>query len=169
MIHLSARLAWHDSGWNGRICREPALNSSCIVQEQIRDRRNDEKERAHAGVPIASLGITAKPGEQPNWKRAERWQILSPLRIHPFGTDELNRQVQMSYKGRLIQSSQKRWSKSPRPFADQQIVFTDKVIQVVNQRRRAWPREPEPLDYVANGEIGIVTRSLATESAVRAT
>jgi exodeoxyribonuclease V alpha subunit len=110
-----------------------------------------------------SLGITGKPWEQPDWKCAERWQILSPLRIHSFGTDELNRQVQMAYKGRLIQGSQKRWSKSPRPFADQQIVYTDKVIQVVNQRRKAWPREPEPLDYVANGEIGIVTTAIKRE------
>jgi exodeoxyribonuclease V alpha subunit len=104
-----------------------------------------------------SLGITDKPWQQPDWKRAERWQILSPLRIHPFGTDELNRAIQFSYKGGLIGKSQQRWSKSPRPFGDQEIVYTDKVIQVVNRRRQAWPREGNPLDYVANGEIGIVT------------
>ena len=55
MIHLSTRLAWHDTGWNGCICREPHLNASCIVQEQIRDGRNDELERAHAGIPLADL------------------------------------------------------------------------------------------------------------------
>ncbi|MFC2023431.1 ATP-dependent RecD-like DNA helicase [Chloroflexota bacterium] len=104
-----------------------------------------------------SLGITAKPYKQPDWKDAEKWQILSPLRIHPFGTDELNRQIQMAYKGGLIRTCQERWSKYPRPFGDQQIVYTDKVIQIVNQRRKAWPRDAKPLDYVANGEIGIVT------------
>jgi len=55
LIHLSARLAWHDTGWNGCICREPHLNASCIVQEQIRDGREDELEREHAGVPLADL------------------------------------------------------------------------------------------------------------------
>jgi hypothetical protein len=55
LIHLSARLAWHDTGWNGCVCREPHLNASCIVQEQIRDGRDDELERAHAGVPLADL------------------------------------------------------------------------------------------------------------------
>lgn len=55
MIHLSARLAWHDSGWNGRICRHPHLNASCIVQEQIRDGRNDDREREYASAPLADL------------------------------------------------------------------------------------------------------------------
>jgi exodeoxyribonuclease V alpha subunit len=104
-----------------------------------------------------SLGITSKPYQQTDWKDAERWQILSPLRIQPFGTDELNRQIQMAYKGGLIHKGQQRWSKSPRPFGDQQIVYTDKVIQVVNRRLRGWPPENDPLNYVANGEIGIVT------------
>jgi ATP-dependent exoDNAse (exonuclease V) alpha subunit len=104
-----------------------------------------------------SLGIASKPWKQEDWKEAERWQILSPLRIHPSGTDELNRQIQMGYKGGLIHRGQQRWNRSPRPFGDQQIVYTDKVIQVVNKRLKAWPRDVNPLDYVANGEIGIVT------------
>ena len=55
MIHLSARLAWHDNGWDGCVCQEPHLNSSCIVQHNIRDERQDELERAHAGVPFSEL------------------------------------------------------------------------------------------------------------------
>jgi hypothetical protein len=35
MIHLSARLAWHDGGWNGCVCQEPHLNSLRIFQENI--------------------------------------------------------------------------------------------------------------------------------------
>jgi hypothetical protein len=104
-----------------------------------------------------SLGITSKPWRQPDWKQAERWQILSPLRIHPFGTDELNRQIQRAYRGGLIHKCQQRWSKSPRPFGDEHIVYTDKVIQIVNKRIRGWPPDSDPLNYVANGEIGIVT------------
>lgn len=30
--HISLRLAWHDSGWNGHICREPRANSYCVGQ-----------------------------------------------------------------------------------------------------------------------------------------
>ena len=28
--HISLRLAWHNDGWNGRVCKEPARNSYCV-------------------------------------------------------------------------------------------------------------------------------------------
>lgn len=31
-IHISARIAWHDSGWNGHICRDPKANTYCVGQ-----------------------------------------------------------------------------------------------------------------------------------------
>lgn len=104
-----------------------------------------------------SLGITDQPWKQPNWKGAESWQILSPLRGQPFGTDEINRIIQLNYRGGLIQKAQQRSSKWPRPFGDEEIVYSDKVIQITNRRHRAWPQQDGNLDYVANGEIGIVT------------
>ena len=30
--HISARVAWHDSGWNGHICRDPQANTYCVGQ-----------------------------------------------------------------------------------------------------------------------------------------
>ena len=98
----------------------------------------------------ASLGIDTK-----DWKRSEDWQILSPTRAQHFGTDDLNRLIQKEYKGVLIERARKPYSKSPRPFGEQEIVWTDKVIQVVNQSKSGWP-QGAGLDYVANGEIGIV-------------
>lgn len=109
-----------------------------------------------------SLGITSRPDKQPNWKAAERWQILSPLRGKGFGTEELNRMIQFNYRLGLIRQAQKD-PKIPRPFGEQQIVWSDKVIQVKNQRRYAWPRE-KGLDYIANGEIGIVTYTAKNET-----
>ncbi|MBI4589955.1 MAG: AAA family ATPase [Candidatus Rokubacteria bacterium] len=97
-----------------------------------------------------SLGIDTK-----DWVRSETWQILSPTRAQHFGTDDLNRLIQMEYKGGLIANAKNPWSKVPRPFGDQEIVYTDKVIQVVNRSIKGWPRDTG-LDYVANGEIGIV-------------
>ncbi len=101
-----------------------------------------------------TLGITDK-----DWQQAERWQILSPTRGQPSGTTELNRVIQRKYKGGLIATAQR---KKPRPFGEQEIVWTDKVIQVFNRSMRAWPRDTG-LDYVANGEIGIVTGTTAGE------
>jgi len=38
--HLSARLTWHDSGWNGRICQAPALNADVMEHEHVREGRD---------------------------------------------------------------------------------------------------------------------------------
>ena len=55
MIHLSSRLAWHDSGWNGCVCQNPHLNASCIVNKNIRESRDDKLERDHAGLSMVEL------------------------------------------------------------------------------------------------------------------
>lgn len=101
----------------------------------------------------ASLGI-----DMEDWKRSEDWQILSPTRAQHFGTDDLNRLIQKEFKGGLIQRARNRNTFSPRPFGEQEIVWTDKVIQVDNKSKKGWPRNTG-LDYVANGEIGIVQRT----------
>lgn len=100
-----------------------------------------------------SLGIDTE-----DWVRSEAWQILSPTRAQHFGTDDLNRLIQMEYKGGLIAQAKNPYSKFPRPFGDQEIVYTDKVIQVINRSIKGWPRDTG-LDYVANGEVGIVRRT----------
>ncbi|MCY3823190.1 MAG: hypothetical protein OXG62_04910 [Nitrospinae bacterium] len=53
--HLSVRLAWHDRGWDGRVCDAPHLNAHCIVHEHIRNSRDDTKELNAAGKPLAEL------------------------------------------------------------------------------------------------------------------
>ena len=58
--HITLRLAWHNDGWNGRICKKPAKNSYCVgcssyPGEMIREQRNLDWEKKHAGQPIATL------------------------------------------------------------------------------------------------------------------
>ena len=53
--HLSARLAWHDRGWDGRVCDAPHLNAHCIAHEHIRNARDDDKERRFAGAALSEL------------------------------------------------------------------------------------------------------------------
>ena len=100
-----------------------------------------------------SLGVATK-----NWKRSEAWQLLSATRRQFFGTDNLNRIIQREFRGGLIASS-RQFGRRARPFGDEDIVYTDKVIQIRNQQRPAWPREHGGLDYVANGEIGVVANT----------
>ena len=106
-----------------------------------------------------SIGIsndTEQHDHQP--QQAEHWQILSPSKKHEFGTSELNRTVQQRYRGGLLNKGRRSWKSSQKPFGDQELMWTDKVIQIFNRPHRAWPRG-EGLNYVANGEIGLVTKT----------
>ncbi|WP_444934145.1 ATP-dependent DNA helicase [Microbulbifer sp. JTAC008] len=58
--HLTLRLAWHNDGWNGRICEKPEQNTYCVgcasyPGDQIREQRDLEWEKVNAGRPIAEL------------------------------------------------------------------------------------------------------------------
>ena len=59
-VHVSARLPWHDSGWDGRICRDPKGNTYCVgpysfPADFIARERNLEWEAPLAGCPCAGL------------------------------------------------------------------------------------------------------------------
>src|SRR3546814_18160928 len=58
--HLTARIAWHDDGWNGRICSKPELNTYCVGLKSypgdvIHWERNLERETACAGKAVCKL------------------------------------------------------------------------------------------------------------------
>lgn len=105
----------------------------------------------------ASLGLCEDP-KQTNPILAEHWQVLSPVRNHEHGTTEINRKIQSRYRGGMLESARNRWSQVPKPFGEQEIVYTDKVIQSINCRKTSYP-QGEGLDYVANGEIGLVVQT----------
>jgi exodeoxyribonuclease V alpha subunit len=100
-----------------------------------------------------SLGMDAE-----RWRECENWQILSPTRIQPFGTDELNRVIQSRFRANMLAMARDSWSKWPAPMGDQEIVFHDKVMQRVNQPK--WlPKDATGQRFVANGEIGTITEA----------
>jgi ATP-dependent exoDNAse (exonuclease V) alpha subunit len=102
----------------------------------------------------ASMGV-----EDGQWERAERWQILTPVRATGVGTNDLNRAVQGTFKRGLIERAKRT---RPRPFGEEQIVWTDKVIQVVNRPKRST--SGGGFNYVANGEIGIVVSTRESDA-----
>lgn len=59
-VHLTARLAWHNDGWNGRICERPDCNTYCVGMRSypgdvVARNRDLDKEMAQAGRPLAKL------------------------------------------------------------------------------------------------------------------
>src|SRR4051794_23440409 len=49
MFHLTVRVAWHDTRWNGRVCSAPSCNSFCTALDRIREERDDVAEYRMAG------------------------------------------------------------------------------------------------------------------------
>jgi len=94
---------------------------------------------------------------------AECWQILSPVKTGPHGAPDLNRQIHKQFRQEMIDESRKqRNRKYPKPMGPEEIVYGDKVINVVNtdptqwwnRHRKVFPEKDSP--YIANGEIGMV-------------
>ncbi len=53
--HISIRVPWHDTGWDGRVCAAPQLNGACLKLKRIAKTRNDDAEESVAGKSIKDL------------------------------------------------------------------------------------------------------------------
>ena len=94
---------------------------------------------------------------------AEGWQILSPVRAGAHGVPDLNRFIHKQFRHKMIEASRKQgWRrKHPKPMGPEEIVYGDKVINLVNtdpahprfRHRHVYPERNKP--YIANGEIGM--------------
>jgi len=103
---------------------------------------------------------------------AEDWQILSPVNANGFGTKELNRLVQKTFRKNNIELAEdppSLWyedfypKRIPVPIGDDNMVYGDKVINLRNTRwDKPWNRivpydlKEHSLQYFANGEIGLI-------------
>ncbi len=95
-------------------------------------------------------------------ERSECWQILSPVRSGVSGVQDLNRIVHKQFRqGRIDASRALKGRKYPKPMGPEEIVYGDKVINLVNtdpkmpwnRHRKVYPEKDRP--YIANGEIGM--------------
>src|SRR5262245_25143012 len=55
MSHVSARVAWHDTDWTGRVCTAPATNHSCLVLKNVKENKRPLAEAELAGMPWADI------------------------------------------------------------------------------------------------------------------
>lgn len=59
--HISIRVPWHDSGWNGTVCKEPARNTACLKLTNIAESKNEEFEERHRGACLSDLNPADLP------------------------------------------------------------------------------------------------------------
>jgi hypothetical protein len=105
-----------------------------------------------SGFDLA-LGLNDKgwvPFENPDG--SERWQLLSPVRMHSHGVRDLNRWVQRTFRAKELKAATNPWGIS---LSDESIVVKDKVIQIKNQWRSAYDGSSSEKYYLANGEVGL--------------
>lgn len=96
--------------------------------------------------------------------KAESWQILSPIREKVFGVRAINRKIHKLFREDKVKYARDRYGKIPSPIGLEEIVYGDKVINLFNSRRNpkdVWP-DTDALNYVANGEIGVVIGQFKT-------
>lgn len=97
--------------------------------------------------------------------KAESWQILSPIREKVFGVRAINRKIHKLFREDKVKYARDRYGKIPSPIGLEEIVYGDKVINLFNARRNpkdVWP-DTDALNYVANGEIGMVIGQFKTK------
>ena len=61
MHHLNVRVAWHDSRWDGTVCRNPCENSFCVDLDRIRAERDDASEQLRASKNFTDLTPNQHP------------------------------------------------------------------------------------------------------------
>lgn len=89
-------------------------------------------------------------------KNIENWQILSPIKNPRFGCNTINHWIHTTFRRDTIENSSRMYNrKLPKPLGIDQIVYGDKVINVINHSRDCYPNNRNR-GYLANGEIGIV-------------
>lgn len=59
--HLSVRIPWHDSAWNGRVCSHPRENGSCAFLPRISENKDPDFENEIAGQWIHELAYDKLP------------------------------------------------------------------------------------------------------------
>lgn len=53
--HISIRVPWHDSGWDGTVCKTPHLNGACVKLTRIAAHKDEEQEKLVAGQSLDNL------------------------------------------------------------------------------------------------------------------
>jgi hypothetical protein len=105
-------------------------------------------------------------------REIEKWQVISPVNGYGYGVKEVNKFFQSTYRKSYIDLAlnvkpsnspyfQKR--KIAKPKGNDNMVYGDKVINLRNTRWENWQhikpfeKKQAALNYIANGEIGIIT------------
>lgn len=96
--------------------------------------------------------------------RVDDWQVLTPLRNDVFGAKDINRLLHRTFRKDAISwanNGRRGGARTTPPRGMEEIVYGDKVINVRNHKRKHVSPIEGALQYIANGEIGVVEGEIA--------
>lgn len=134
-----------------------------VVEEELDMKGHPDLEKRFNEI----LGAVSSGGHQyfniGAEKTIENWQVLSPVNGHAYGVKEINKYFQTRYRKKAVDFALGRQTSIARPAGSDSVVYGDKVINLRNASWMDWqdimPRGAKAgaLNYIANGEIGIIT------------
>lgn len=96
--HLSVRVPWHDSIWNGKVCCNPRENGSCMFLPRINEGKNPDEEESFAKQWLHELDQEKLPpcvSEKVNFMSQHKvYKKVS----HPYSKNENNNKFYGHYK-----------------------------------------------------------------------
>ncbi|MGY3214480.1 ATP-dependent DNA helicase [Mucilaginibacter sp. HD30] len=96
--HLSVRVAWHDAGWNGKVCCSPRENGSCMFLPRIQAAKDPALEESLASRWMHELSEQQQPP-----CIAEKATFMSPHDVyrkvkHPYASNPKNQKYYGHYR-----------------------------------------------------------------------
>ena len=97
MWHVTARMAWHDNGWDGTVCKDPAANTYCTASHSLLSERLAREKRLPVELEKAGERLdTALPDYLPPcfWSScAFAYTATKTVHRHPFGYLKKKKQI----------------------------------------------------------------------------
>lgn len=149
--HLSVRVPWHDSGWNGKVCSLPAENGSCAFLPRISENKDTESENEIAGKWIHELAHDRLPPCV-----AEKVHFMSAYHVerkvkHPYSYNANNAAFYGHYKETTLRYPG--YSFSVVPYNWMQKNKEDNTSEKAREYGLAYFAEKEPRLNFENGWV----------------
>ena len=84
--HLSVRIPWHDTGWDGRVCAAPSANVACLALKRIHEERDDSYEDSVPGTDWEELPTAKLPPCVRETAGFMRGREFSLTLTHPYAS-----------------------------------------------------------------------------------
>lgn len=84
--HITARMAWHDRGWDGRVCDDPAANTYCTGSHSLLSDRLAREKQVECERPCAALDADLPDYQPPCFWTSSAFapEPTKVLHRHPF-------------------------------------------------------------------------------------